>query len=291
MGRLEKELFHSIDKTFELYHLLLLLIPELSRHASSRIELARLKKQPSESDLNPNTKFVENRIIKQIAENNSLSKFRNKLAIGWVQYPEFIKKLYNEISKSEPFEEYMASVEDSYEVDRKLVLKLLSKVIIVYPDLYDYLEEQSIYWNDEVDFVIGMIIKTVKKFRKEDGKDAELMQQFKNQDDIGFTKDLFRKSIKHHKNNLQLIEKFSENWEIERIAFMDILIMNMAITEFVEFIDVPLKVSLNEYIEISKSYSTDKSSTFINGVLDKVIAHLKAEKKILKRGRGLIGEV
>ena len=170
------------------------------------------------------------------------------------------------------------------------MFRIFKKNIAQTEDLYASLEEQSIYWNDEVEFVISIILKTLKNFNEDQGENAQLMTLFKNTDDVEFVKTLFRKTVLNKDKYLELIKEFTKNWEIERIAFMDILILQLAINEVTEFPSIPTKVTFNEYLEIAKFYSTNKSSMFINGVLDKIIKHLKENNVIKKQGRGLIGE-
>jgi N utilization substance protein B len=162
--------------------------------------------------------------------------------------------------------------------------------MLISEDLYMVLEEQSIYWNDDIEFVISMISKTLKRFNEYSDSDQRLMPMFKDQEDRDFAKDLFRKAIINHDELRELIKVHSQNWDIERIAFMDILIMQLAISELLYFPSIPTKVSLNEYIELSKFYSTEKSRNFINGILDKTLKDLKKSGKVIKTGRGLMGE-
>ena len=286
----ESELFFSIQKTHDLYHYLLLLIVEIADYAGSRIEIARLKKIPNWEDLHPNTKFIDNLIIRQIRINRQLNQYLTKTKLSWVNNPELIKKLHNRIRMAPFFKEYMEDGERNYEQDRKVITEIYTTELVNSENLYQTLEEQSIYWNDEVDFVINMIAKTLKGFRESDNENCTLMPLFKNDDDRVFARDLFRKVILHRDEYSKLVESFTENWDVERIAFMDFLILEMAITEAVEFSSIPTRVTINEYLEIAKLYSTEKSSLFINGLLDKIFRHLKEEQKIVKTGRGLIGE-
>jgi transcription antitermination protein NusB len=291
MAKFEKELFFSIQKTYDLYHYLLLLIIDVADYANSRIEIARQKKIPTREDLNPNTKFVDNQIIQQLRVNRQMNQYLNTTRLSWVNSPELIKKLHNRIRMTPYFKEYMEHPERSYEEDKKLIIEIYSSEIINTESIYQTLEEQSIYWNDEVEFVISMIAKTIKDFKEEDKEAAELMQLFKNDDDREFARDLFRKSVVHKEEYIKLIESYTENWDVERIAFLDMLILVMAITEAVAFPSIPTRVTINEYLEIAKFYSTEKSSVFINGLLDKIFKYLKDNQKIVKTGRGLIGEV
>jgi transcription antitermination protein NusB len=291
MSKFEKELLFSIQKTFDLYHYLLLLVIDIADYANSRIEIARQKKIPTREDLNPNTKFVENLIIQQLRSNKQLNKYLSATRISWINSPELIKKMHNRIRMAPFFKEYMDDSVRDYEQDKKLIMEVFTTEFMNSESLYQTLEEQSIYWNDEVEFVISMITKTIKGFRESDRENARLMDLFKNEDDMEYARDLFRKVILHKEEFGKLVESFTENWDVERIAFMDLLILEMAITEAVAFPSIPTRVTINEYLEIAKFYSTEKSSVFINGLLDKIFKHLKDEKKIVKVGRGLIGEV
>ncbi len=290
INQAEKELFFSIQKSYDLYHYLLLLIIDVVNYAESRIELARNKKMPTSEDLNPNTKFIHNKLVKALRENNDLNKFLNEQKMSWVNYPELIKNLYNEIRESDVYKEYMKSDADTFKEDKKFISDIYSKIVVTHEPLYQNLEEQSIYWNDDVDFVISMIIKSLRAFKASGDGSEKLMPLFKNEEDKDFVKRLFRKAVLNHKENEELISQFIQNWDVERVAFMDIVVMSLAITEMIEFPEIPVKVSLDEYIEIAKYYSTQKSNIFINGILDKTVDHLKKEGKIKKMGRGLIGE-
>lgn len=290
LGNTEKELFFCINKSYDLYHYLLALAIEVADYAEERIEIRRRKHQPTEEDLHPNTKFISNQLIQQLRENRQLNVYTDQKKLNWVNNPELIKDLYLFLIESDFYKEYMADKNRSFLDDRKFVDKIFTKIILVTEDLYQVLEEQSIYWNDDVEFVVSMISKTLKKFTPNSGSDQPLLPLFKDQDDRDFAKDLLRKSIINHDELRELIKEHSKNWDLDRIAFMDILIMQLAITEFLHFPSIPTKVSLNEYIELSKYYSTEKSRNFINGILDKTLKDLKKSGKISKIGRGLIGE-
>ncbi len=287
----EKELFFSIQKSYDLYHYLLLLIIDVARYAESRIELAKQKKIPTYEDLNPNTKFIDNKLVKQLNENLDLKKYLNEQKLSWVNYPELIKNLYNEIREAELYKNYMSSNTKGFNEDKKFITDIYSKVIVNHEPLYQNLEEQSIFWNDDIEFVIGMILKSFRAFKASSDEEVKLMPLYKNDEDKGFVKRLYRKVILNHKEYEELISKFIKNWDVERVAFMDIVVMSLAVAEMVEFPEIPVKVSLDEYIEIAKYYSTQKSNVFINGILDKLVDHLKKEGKIKKVGRGLIGEI
>lgn len=286
----EKELFFTINKSYDLYHYLLALVSDIADYAEKRIEIRRNKYHPTEEDLNPNTKFITNQVVQQLRSNRQLNVYLDQKKLSWVDNPELIKELYLLMIETEEYKVYMADNNRSFLDDRKFIEKLFNKVILVAEDLYVVLEEKSIFWNDDVEFVISMIIKTVKRFNELTDAEHSLMPLYKDQEDRDFTKDLIRKAIVNHDELRELISVHSKNWDMERIAFMDILIMQLAIAEFLYFPSIPTKVSMNEYIELSKFYSTEKSRNFINGILDKTLKDLKSTDKINKAGRGLIGE-
>lgn len=285
----EKELSFSIRKSYELYHLLMLLILELRDYADSKIEIAKHKKLADDRDLNPKTKFVDNKFILQLEQNDELRKFNEKNRLSWALYPEIVKKLYKLLLETLFYKEYMNCPPGTYGEDKRLIIRIITDLIMNYEDLYASLEEQNIYWIDDVDFIFRMIIKTFRGF-KENGKNNTLLPMFNDPADKDFANTLMRRTIMREPENKLLIKESARNWELERIAFTDYLIMLMAITEVIEFGTIPVKVTMNEYIEISKIFSTRKSSQFINGILDNVFKKLRSEKKIKKLGRGLIGE-
>ncbi|WP_430810109.1 MULTISPECIES: transcription antitermination factor NusB [unclassified Carboxylicivirga] len=281
----ENELFHSIAKAHEMYHSFLLLLLELKNFAENRIELRKQKRRPSEDDLNPNLRFVDNAFLLQLAGNEALMAYNTKNGTPWVNHPETIKSLYNVISESEMFVEYMKTDAGDYEADKRFIAKLLEKVIAPFESLYAIFEEQSVYWNDEVEFVISMAVKTIKGFQEANGADEALLPEFKDDEDRDFVQRLCRKTLVNQKDNMELIKQFTKNWDFDRVAYLDLVLMQVALAEIMEFSSIPVNVTLNEYIEIAKYYSTSKSGTFINGVLDKIIGHLIEEKKINKPGK------
>ena len=290
MSRSEKELHFNIDKAYSLYHYLLLLIIDVVLYAESRIELARNKRIPTKEDLDPNTRFIDNRLVEQIRNNTQLLRYVEQQKLNWANYPELIRELYKHLVVEEEYLNYMSSETNTYADDKRIITHIYTHLIFSSELLASILEEQSIYWNDDLEFITSMIVKTFRKFREEDGPDKELMQLYKNQEDREYVIRLFRLSILNREEYVEYIKQNTRNWDLERIAFMDILIMQMAIAELIGFPSIPTKVTLNEYLEISKFYSTSKSNVFINGVLDKVVMQLKEEGKVVKSGRGLIGE-
>lgn len=290
ISKTEKDLFFCIDKSYDLYHYLMALVVEIADYAENRIEIKKNKLQPTEEDLHPNTKFISNQVIQQLRSNNQLNKYIDQRKLSWKDNEGLIKDLFLMMSEWEMYQNYMADENRSFVEDRKFIEKLFSKIILISEDLYVILEEQSIFWNDDVEFVISMIVKTIKQFNELTDPNHALMPLYKDQEDYDYAKNLVRRSIINHDELRELINDHAQNWDMERIAFMDILIMQLAITEFLYFPSIPTKVSMNEYIELSKYYSTEKSRNFINGILDKTLKDLKKDGKINKVGRGLIGE-
>lgn len=286
----EKELFFSIGKTYDLYHYLLLLVIEVADIAAEKIEQARQKKIPTPEDLDPNTRFIDNRVIDQLRRNKAFNGYVSSRKLSWANYQHIPRLMYNKMIAWDKYEEYMKADVQGYAGDKKFVISLVTRLFAESEDLESNFEEQSIYWNDDTEYVAVMIEKTLKKFKAEDGENARMMPLFKNREDEDFVKILFRKAVLHTRNNSELIDRNTTNWEIERIALMDILVMQLAITEIMEFPEIPVKVTLNEYIEIAKYYCTSKSSTFVNGILDNIVKEIREKGLFTKTGKGLIGE-
>lgn len=278
----EKELFHSIERTYDLYYQLLQLSVELTNHAASRIENKRNKLRPTDEDLHPNTRFIDNVFIKQLSENVQFDEYLSRNKLSWVNYPEIIKSLFEDIESSDFYMEYMESDKIGYEEDKNLWKKIYKKIILESEDLDNAVEEQSIYWVDDVEIVLSFVIKTIKRFEQENGARQPLLAMFKDDEDAEFARKLLVGTLKNGPEYRELIDKNTRNWDLDRIAFMDILIMEVAISEIMDFPTIPVNVTLNEYIEIAKKYSTVKSGTFINGVLDNIIGQLKTENKLVK---------
>jgi transcription antitermination protein NusB len=286
----EKELIFSIEKTYELYHYLLLLVLEVADVASEKIDQALQKRMPTEEDLNPKRRFIDNQLIAQLRKNKAFNDYISLRKLSWINHSHIPRLMYNKMLSWDKYEEYMSSEVHSYSADRKFIINLITKLFAESEDLESNFEEQSIYWNDDTEYVAIMIEKTLKKFRPESGENALMMPLFKNKEDEDFVKILFRKAIINSGRYSELIDKNTTNWEVDRIALMDILVMQLAITEIIEFQEIPVKVTLNEYIEIAKYYCTSKSSTFVNGILDNIVKEIKEKGVFRKTGKGLIGE-
>ena len=283
----EKTLIASIDKTYDLYFQMLSLIVEVARYADERQQAAMQKKLPTYEDLNPNRKFVENAVVHLIAESDSVNDYLATHKLSWARYPELIKALYLQLEQSEYYKKYMTSQERSFREDLALVTDFYTNELESSEMLEEVLDEQSILWNDDLGFALIMVTRTLSNMRQSH-RDVKVLPKFKSEEDLEFAMELFEKAAVNYDSNLEVIEQFTRNWDIERIAFMDNVIMVTAMAELISFTSIPVKVTLDEYIEIAKYYSTASSSTFINGVLDKVVNTLTEEGRINKSGRGLI---
>lgn len=278
----EKELFFSLSKAYDLYNYLLLLMVEVTKQANKRLNAAKNKLVPTKEELFPNTKFVENCFIAQLEVNKQLLEFSNNQKKTWENEADFVKTLCDKILESDIYKEYMASETSSYEEDRELWRKLYKNIIFNNIELDQVLEDQSLYWNDDKEIVDTFVLKTIKRFDEKNGAKQELLPEFKDEEDQDFARRLFRRTILNADYYRHLISENTKNWDLDRVAFMDVVIMQIALAEILSFPNIPVSVSLNEYVEIAKLYSTPKSGGFINGTLDGIVNSLKKENKLTK---------
>ncbi len=278
----EKELFFSIEKAYDLYFYLLLLIVTLTSYAEERINKKKQMLTATFEDKNPSTRFVDNRFASQLAANKELLAYTEKQNISWDQHSELIKELYEAIISSEVYSQYMQNKENSYRDDKEVWRMIFKKIFSESEILGKELEEISIYWNDDTETVMSFAMKTIKQFEEGNGSDQPLLSMFKDDEDREFVKELLRNSIYNEKEYKELIREHTKNWEVDRLAFMDMIIMQVALSEIHSFPSIPVNVSMNEYIEIAKDYSTAKSSVFINGILDSIVDKLRKDNKIIK---------
>lgn len=290
----ERQLLISLDKLYELYIRQLSLLIEISDFARRRLEENKLKFLPTEEDLHPNTRFIDNRVINQLSNNRDYLKKCHSFKISWADEEELIRKLYNLLRESDFFAAYMDGPEPQYKEDKELVEKVFNNIFAESELLQSYFEERSIYWSDDFEISFIMIQKTIRGFQADNDEYTLLPSLLKDEndadgsEDLEFVKNLYRKTLIHSDEFNTIIADKAQNWELDRIALMDILLLKMAMTEFVDFPSIPVKVTLNEYIELAKSFSTPKSKIFINGILDKLIVEFKASGRLLKTGRGLM---
>lgn len=282
----EKSLMASVDKAYDLYFQLLTLPAELVRYAAERQEIAKQKKLPTFEDLHPNTKFIDNSVIRIIANTDTINDYVASHKLGWAKQADLIRILYQQLVDSDYFRTYMAREERSFEEERAMV-DYIYTMLADAPALDEALEEMSILWADDLPFVLMMIQRTLSNMRISH-KELRVADKFKSEEDPQFLKTLFEKALVNYNEYQRYIEKYTANWDIERVVFMDTLILGTAMAELVSFPSIPVKVTMDEWIEISKYYSTPGSSNFINGVLDKIAVSLTEEGVIKKSGRGLI---
>ncbi|NBW71362.1 MAG: transcription antitermination protein NusB [Flavobacteriia bacterium] len=285
----QNELLLSVERMYDLYLYLLLTIPELKRAAEINNENRKNKLRPNESDLLPNLKWVENSLVLKIEESAELNKVSSARKVNWLgaENQEIFRKMFLQVKDSETYFEFMENGLKDFEEDKKFALALFKNEIINSEFLHNYIEDKSIYWLDDIDLCCSMALKTLKTAAPD--KEISILSLYKEDDDEKeFILNLCRNTIEMDVENEKLIEILAVNWEVDRIAKMDVLLLKMALVELQTCSSIPTKVTMNEYIEISKFYSTPKSNLFINGILDKAISQLTKEKKIKKIGRGLV---
>ena len=271
----EDEVFFSLSKAYDLYNQLLLLMTAVTHYAADRVSFLSMKLRPTESDLNPNLKFVNNRFIAQLENNQQLLKFAEKSKFSWVDNSDLLRRLLDTIEASDIYKEYMAQETSSYEEDKELWRKLYKAFIVENEELDALLEEQSLYWNDDKSIVDTFVMKTIKRFEEEEGEFQQLLPEYKDVADMEYARKLFKSAIVNADEYRKLMSDSSKNWDMSRLAFMDVVIMQVALAELTTFDDIPLSVTLNEYVEIAKCYSTAKSGSFVNGLLDTIAKKLR----------------
>ena len=278
----EDEMFFSLSKAYDLYHYLLLLMPGLTNYAADRISFLSMKACPTESEKNPNLKFVNNRFVTQLEQIEQLVKFAEKSKLNWVEHTDFLRRLLDKIEESDIYKEYMESGVDSYDEDKEVWRKLYKAFVFDNEELDDLLEELSLYWNDDKAIVDTFVLKTIKRFAEDANGSSLLLPEYKDDSDKEFACKLFRNAITNAEEYRKLMSENSKNWDMSRLAFMDVVIMQVALAELMTQNDIPLSVTLNEYVEIVKYYSTAKSGSFVNGLLDAITKSLRSAGKLDK---------
>ncbi len=278
----EKELMYSIEKSYDLYFYLMLLGINVVDYARQQIETKKQKFRPSDEELNPNMKFVNNRFVAQLRENKCLNETINHKKLSWVNNMDIPKRIFNTLEASDAYKQYMADPETSYAKDKELIIYMFQDIISECDELYKTLEDLSVYWIDTAEFIMGMVLRTFGRYKVGFDESYQLMPMFKSQDDKEFVQKLFRKAVAKNNDYRKLISDNAQNWDLERIAFLDIVILQVALAEVETFPEIPLRVTFNEYIELAKNFSTEKSPVFINGILDKIVQQLKESGAITK---------
>ena len=285
--REEKFLKHSIQKMYDLYVLNLQLLVEVQKLSAKKIALSKKKILATKEELNPNNKFLNNKVINEFAESISLEGYieLNNLR-NWEENDEYVKIIFEELQKSDLYKKYLGTVEDSFKIDKAFVIDFFKEIIAPNDKLGEFFEDTMISWVDDIPFVNTWVVKTLSKQKA--NVTFILGSLYKDKDDEEFVSKMFKKTVLKHKEYEVDIEEKTPNWETDRIADIDMILIKMAISEFINFPSIPTRVTINEYIEISKDYSTEKSSYFINGVLDKISKEFIENKRIVKIGRGLL---
>ncbi len=283
----EKFLLYNIKKATDLYVLQLMLMVEVRNLALEHIEIKKKKYLATDEDKNPNLKFVNNDIIVAISESPEIKEFVSKSKLmNWKENREYVRILLDEMNGSELYSDYLSSEANGFEEDKNFIIELFKNIIAPNEKLFDYYESLNLSWVDDYPLVNTAILKGIKQMSQ--GSHISLQQLEVKKDDEAFLVDLFRKAILHQQEFTSEIDEKTPNWDTERIADMDMILIKMALTEFLYFPSIPTKVTINEYIEIAKDYSTRKSSYFINGVLDKILKDYNKSGRLNKIGRGLL---
>lgn len=285
----EKNLNNSIQEFYKLFFFLFSVLPEMKHYRELKLESLKEKFNPTEADLNPNTKFVDNAIFAQIEQSALLNQFFKTHKINWGDNLDVIQGIYQEIAHSEFFEVYMSKPERSYDEDKKFVLQIIENIFANSEILHDFLQEQYVHWFDDYNDALLMLYRNIENFKEKQGGNIKVSALWKDEvEDKEFYKTLFKKTMFNSTQYQEIIERNLKNWEVDRLIGLDIILLKMAMCEILEFPNIPLKVTINEYLELAKNYSSTKSSYFINGMLDAIILEFKNEDKIKKTGRGLI---
>lgn len=282
----EKNLVESIDKAYDLYFQMMSLIVEVARYAEGRQEIAKQKKLATYEDLNPNRRFVDNRIVKLFENSDSVNDYIAARKLSWANHTDVIKDIYNRMLEADFYKKYMTASINTFADDRRFVEEFYAW-LEEDEQLNDTLTEMSLLWSDDLGFALFMVVRTVQNL-KQSHEEVKVLPKYKSDDDLEFAKTLFVKSLVQYEDNQEIVDRYSSNWDVERVVFMDSLIISIAITELTYFESIPVKVTMDEWIDIAKYYSSPTSSNFVNGVLDKVVANFTAEGRIKKSGRGLL---
>ncbi len=277
----EKELLFSLSKAYDLYNYLLSLIVGITQEARRHLEVAQSRAQREGLPM-PSQRFAYNRFAMQLEENRMLNDFMETQKKNWNDEPEFLKKIYTLITESEIYKDYMAAPEDDYAADREVWRKIYRTLIQENADLDALLEEDSLYWNDDKEIVDTFVLKTIKRFEEKNKGNQELLPEYDSEDDKEYARKLFRATIMNADEYQHYMSEASRNWDFSRLAYMDIVIMQIAIAEMVTFPSIPVSVTINEYVELAKLYSTPRSASYINGMLDAIARHLIQTGRLLK---------
>jgi len=286
MAAEKKFLDRSMNDMYDMFLLDLALLVEVKNHALDYIDRSRSKYLPTEEDIHPNLKFVENQLIAKIEESEPFNELLEKKKLNnWFREPGYVQMVWNELRNSELYKSYIATRETTFEEDKKFVVRFFKEIIAPHQKIHEYFEDYRLTWMDDLPIVNTAVVRILENMNP--SSTLRLPRLFKNEDDRSFAFDLFQRTLMYQSDLKDDIEGKTLNWDQDRLADIDAILLRMALCEFQFFPTIPVKVSINEYLEISKEYSTPKSSVFINGVLDKISKEYKKEGKLNKSGRGL----
>lgn len=285
----EKFLFYSIDNILDLYLTMVSSLLEICKKEQVFLHLSSQKHLATPQERKPNEKFIKNAVFQILAENNSLSiAMENRKINNWSLNDDYIIILLNAIKESKLYAKYMSNSINTFEEDKEFIAAIFEEIIVPNEKLYEYLEDDKLTWIDDIPMVNTQILKQLKALKPLEEDNFRVPKLYKDTEDKDFVRDLFRKTVLNEKELAKTYDDKTPNWDSDRIAEVDTIILKMAICEFLKFPSIPVKVTLNEYLEIAKEYSTPKSSIFINGILDNLVKELTESKKLVKVGRGLI---
>lgn len=278
----EKELLFSLSKAYDLYNYLLMLMVAVTRYGVTIVEHQEEINKAGHIDEKVSHRFIDNQFIIQLESNLQLDEFKKNQKRTWSNEMAYVKRLYELITKSEIYDEYIVLDKTDYDTDREFWRKVWKNIVMKDEELDNVIEDMSLYWNDDREIVDTFILKTIKRFDPANGENQELMPEYKDIEDRQFATKLFRRTILNDEYYRELIGRCVKNWEFNRLAYMDIIIMQVAVAEMLSFPNIPVSVTINEYVEIAKWYSTPKSPGYVNGIIDAVAKMLKREGKLMK---------
>lgn len=278
----------SVSKSLDLFFYVAMLLVDLRDFAEEKIEIAKQKFIPSDDKIDINESFVNNEVLKVLEKNNQVKEYLNRDDYSWKSHPEVLKQIWISLKQDEHYRTYAELENRTFNDDKEFLVYILMNYVSENSEVDNAIEEKSIYWNDDLEFIISVMISVIKKTKKNSNHELPMVVLYRDNDDLVFSHKLLELATIHSKEYDDIIIRFLKNWELERVALLDRLIMHLAIVEFNFMEQIPVKVTINEYLDIAKCYSTEKSSVFINGVLDNVYIELKQTKKLNKSGRGLL---
>lgn len=278
----------SESKSYDLFVEMYCLVVAIADYAQNKIEVNRQKLAPTQEDLNPNMRFVENKIISALRNEPTIEKYMSNVKTNWSEYGEFVKNLYQKFANCEAYKKYMSAEEATLADDRNIVVKLITKFFDDNEELDEILETESIYWNDDLELSLSNMIQSIKKINEDNIEKYRIPKMFNNAEDEKFADILIKKTCLNSQNFDKIIADTIKKWELQRVALLDRVILHLGLCELTQFPEMPVRVTINEYIEIAKAYSTEKSGTFINGILDKIYNEQKENNSLKKIGLGLL---